>query len=224
MISNDEYNFLFVAITRSGSEAIRTGLSESNLSIHWNDRQPHPWIPYLHTGHFSAVEWRDALGEDDFNNRFKFTFVRNPYCKLVSHFTGACRYKQYGLRKSDQSDPNKFDKWLTKTLVEHTIAACKIKSPRAKYCNHDRSPHWNNVDWISDENGKILVDFIGRHENIDEDYKKVLKLIGTTTDILLPRVNVSNRGYGYKHYYNSDNIELVKKYYKRDIEEFGYAF
>ena len=75
-----------------------------------------------------------------------------------------------------------------------------------------------------------MVDFIGRYENIDEDYKKVLKLIEEASDrpikrvVPLSRVNVSNRSYGYKHYYNSDNIELVKKYYKRDFEEFGYEY
>lgn len=231
MISNKAYNCLYVAITRTGSEAVRGGLRRSGIGIHWNEKAPHLDVSWLHTGHYSAMEWREVLGKEDFNQRFKFTIVRSPWDKLVSHYTGACKYKQFGLKKSDRGKPEVFNAWLKRVLTEHLVATCPPKNgPRSKFCDHERTPHWNCLDWITDDDGNILVDFIGRHENQPEDYKKVFSLIEQNSGIPIKSVsplrksNVSNIGHNYRFYYNDESIELIRKYYKKDIEEFGYEY
>jgi hypothetical protein len=235
MYSVPDYNFLYVAITRTGSEAVRSGLAQSHIgrsgTPYGTKEQPSPEIPWLHTGHYTASEWKTVLGEEDFNNRFKFTIVRSPWCKLVSHYTGACKYKQFGLLKSDRGRPERFNLWLKKVLTEHWVAKCSPKyGPRAKDCDHERTPHWNCLDWITDDDGNIMVDYIGRHEDQPEAYNKILKLIEQHSGKLiespapLTRHNVSNIGNGYRWYYNDESIELVREYFKKDIEEFGYEY
>ncbi len=237
MRSNSDYNFIFVAVTRTGSMAVRKSL-QSLPGAYDPANEPHEHNPptdWLHPGHWSASEWRQVYGEEDFNKRFKFTFVRNPWCKLVSHYTDSCRRArnsaQFGLKTVDRERPDVFNKWLSMMLNDHVIAPCPPKhGPRAKDCNHERTPHWNCIDWLTDENGNVLVDFIGRHENIEEDYRKILQIIeersGMSTSRCKPlsRRNTSNPGHDYRWYYNDESIELIRKYYKRDIEEFGYEY
>ena len=235
MISNNGFHFLFVAITKTGSEAIRSNLGASRLRgpCVGKDRtykHPHPDIPYLHPGHYTTLEWRKVLGEEDFNSRFKFAFVRSPWPKLVTHYTDICKHKVDGLLRSDRHKPEKFNEWLSRTLNGHLYRECYRNDPRAKDCDHARSPLWNCIDWITDNDGNVMVDFIGRYETLAEDYKKVIKLIeqkaGKSIPTVLPlrRKNVSNVGYGYQYYYNDKNIELVREYFKKDIEEFGYEY
>lgn len=229
MISKKSYNCLYVAITRTGSEAVRSHLKRSGVGTHWNKNQPHPNIPWLHTGHYSAQEWKEVLGED-FNKRFKFTIVRSPWDKLMSHYTGACKYKQFGLKTGYRERPDKFNEWLKMMLTEHIVSPCHPKNgPRSEFCSHERTPHWNCVDWISDHNGNIMVDFIGRYENYVEDYKKALNLVEQHSGKLIPeipltRVNTSSAGHDYWFYYNDESVELVRKHFKKDIEEFGYEY
>jgi hypothetical protein len=233
MISKPEYNFLYVAITRTGSEAMRGYLRTSGLGVNVpkNDHVTRNKVSWLHSGHYSALEWKTVLGEEDFNNRFKFTIVRSPWCKLVSHYTAACKYKQFGLLKSDRGSPERFNRWVKEVLTEHWVAPCYTLKygPRAKDCDHERTPHWNCLDWITDDDGNIMVDFIGRHENHAEDYKKILGMIEQKSGIPIPippvrTTNTSNIGRGYQWYYNDESIELIRKYYKKDIEEFGYEY
>ena len=85
-----------------------------------------------------------------------------------------------------------------------------------------KSIAFNQLDYITDRNGKICVDFIGRYENLQEDFNKVLKDIGLPA-MQLKHLNKFDRE-NYRSYYTEEDIEKVKKLYKRDIEYFGYKF
>ena len=230
MISKPSFNFLFIEITKTGSGAIRSNLITTHMGVEWNSNKPHPDIPYLHPGHYSALEWREALGEEDFNNRFKFAFVRSPWPKLVTHYTDICKHKVDGLVRSDRDKPEMFNAWLSRTLNGHLYRECWKGAPGEEHCNHERSPHWNCIDWLTDNDGKVMVDFIGRYESLAQDYKKVLKIIEQKSGHSIPlnrplsRMNVSNVGHDYKYYYNDESIDLVRKHFKKDIEEFGYEY
>ena len=77
------------------------------------------------------------------------------------------------------------------------------------------------IDWIADENGKILVDEIIHFENLDIEFNMVLQKLGRNTT--LPHVKKSNRG-SYQEYYDPETIEIVRNWFERDIEMFGYQF
>lgn len=77
------------------------------------------------------------------------------------------------------------------------------------------------MDWITDENGRILVDEIVHFENLNSEFSVMLKKLGRNTS--LPHVKKSNRG-SYKEYYDPETIEIVRKWFERDIEIFGYQF
>ena len=63
---------------------------------------------------------------------------------------------------------------------------------------------------------------MGRYENLIDDYKKMLKDVDCKT-IPLPHYHKSDRE-KYRNYYNNKTKEIIKEFYKKDIEEFGYEF
>jgi hypothetical protein len=239
MISYDKFNFLYVAITRTGSESIRWNLRNCGLAYVWNKGYPHPDIPWLHTGHYSALEWRKVLGEENFNKRFKFTIVRNPWSKMVSHYTIVCKDRKHGYLRRDRDNRDKFNAWIQDILGNHVVQPC-FPRPKGKLpqfseeqralCDHERTPHWNCLDWITDEDGNIIVDFIGRYETHAEDYKKALALIEERFGHPIPKpkplkkINVSNWNHNYRYYYSDESIELVRRCFEKDIEEFGFEY
>ncbi len=231
MISEPEFNFLFVAITKTGSSTIIQNLRQSGMAKAVNKDLYYSDIPWSHPQHNSALEWKQVLGEEDFNNRFKFAFVRNPWGHLLSHFTFICRSKHarslWGLTLNDITNPDKFNEWAVNVLSNRIVEKCSRKRP---LCEHQRIIHWPCKDWITDANGKIIVDFVGRHENFDEDYKKARSLIAENAACPMPKVrelkvmHTSNAGYGYEHYYSDEAKGLVRDHFRKDIEEFGYEF
>ena len=76
-------------------------------------------------------------------------------------------------------------------------------------------------DMVTDENGNILVDFVGRYENLHHDLEKIANILHL--DVSLPRLN-SSQHKDYRSYYNKRSKDLVAKYFQKDIEIFGYHF
>ena len=138
----------------------------------------------------------ELIEVEEFSNNwdeyFKFAFVRNPWDLLVSWYN----YDKRGYRKFKKYILNKA--WYE---PKHLFKGC--------------------FDRISDNNGNIIVDFVGRFENIREDFQYVCKQIGIEAD--LPHKNKGKRG-DYRKYYNSAMAEVVEQEFAKDIEVFGYKF
>ena len=67
------------------------------------------------------------------------------------------------------------------------------------------------------------MDFIGKFENINNDFSYVCKkLIGEQVE--LPHANKSSNNQNYKQYYDNYTKDLVSEFYYEDIKEFNYTF
>src|SRR5687768_492427 len=97
--------------------------------------------------HKTALELRAELGRRNWERQFSFAFVRNPWDKVASHY----RYRV----KTNQTDLGThtipFDEWVRLAYGEQD----------AKYYDQPKM-FMPQVDWISDEQGEIMVDFVGR--------------------------------------------------------------
>lgn len=74
-------------------------------------------------------------------------------------------------------------------------------------------PCWS---YISD-NGKVAVDFVGRVENIKQDWSNLCRMLGT--DIELPRVNTSPAD---RLVYSDSMKQLVEDIFHKDLELYGH--
>jgi len=68
---------------------------------------------------------------------------------------------------------------------------------------------------------KLLVNFVGRFENLEKDFQTVCIKIGVTAS--LPKINVSSHE-SYQKYYNDETIEIVNDVFKQDVFTFGYVY
>jgi hypothetical protein len=76
-------------------------------------------------------------------------------------------------------------------------------------------------DFVTDESGNLIVDFIGRFENLTEDFARVCRRIGISAQ--LPHRNKSGRG-DYRGQYSDRTAQMIADAFRDDIEFFGYDF
>lgn len=83
-------------------------------------------------------------------------------------------------------------------------------------------PHRYQLDWFVDPHGNILVDFIGKYENLSEDWAHVARKIGVPEE--LPHVNANPDRKHYTEYYTDQTKQIIGDRFRVDIEHFEYEF
>jgi hypothetical protein len=156
--------------------------------------------------HETAADVRARLGEAEWERRFKFTFVRNPFDRVVSQFEYRVATNQEGLRDAGLS----FDDWVEWTYGRR------------------QPPYYEGplmfmpqTRWICDDEGRSLIDFTGRFESLADDFAQICSRLGRKSS--LPHMKRSARE-AYPSYYSDRSRELIATWYADDLREFGYDF
>ena len=86
MIVSFRHKFIFVAIPKTGTHAVRQALREhlgpediEQVGLFVDKRFPMPELAQLEHGHISLQQLRAHLPPEQFDSFFKFAFVRNPF-------------------------------------------------------------------------------------------------------------------------------------------------
>jgi hypothetical protein len=154
----------------------------------------------------------------EYHRYFKFAFVRNPWDRLVSCYMSKIVMGGPGLKMRNYGDIS-----LSRdmTFKEFAEAVCRI--PDEESDPHFRSQH---IVICDDSPGKgILADFVGRFENLEEDFGIVAKRLGL--EINLPETVSSADLKGlrsYRDFYDERLAEIVGERYRDDAKVFGYSF
>jgi hypothetical protein len=151
-----------------------------------------------HTWHRKAYRVKPLLGKK-WDKWFTFSVVRNPWDKMVSVF-----HKRKFLLGRKELRHLSFTKWL-KRVDELTPV---------RFSSHQ-------YDWLSDANGNIMVDYVGRFEDLAGSWAHVCDVTGMASD--LPHANASKHK-KYQSYYDKQAERIVAKRFSKDIEHFGYTF
>tara|TARA_Y100000034_G_C6642711_1_gene281001 strand:+ start:36 stop:611 length:576 start_codon:yes stop_codon:yes gene_type:complete len=137
---------------------------------------------------------------------YKFAFVRNPYDRLVS------AYYDFRFDKGHQEWAFPIYKYDTfKDFIMNLET-----SPCRDFIHLQPQYDFLQVD------GEVKLDFVGRYENLREDFKKVEKDLGIRS-VELPTIRTSTHP-DFKELYDKEMKEIVKRMYGNDFEEFGYEF
>lgn len=154
--------------------------------------------------HYFAKEIIDIVGQEHWDNTFKFTFVRNPWDRLYSLY----RFQQRKNKIATEAQGNTFGLWLKSTLNNQYDDPYEKSKPQA--------------EWLKNFDNKIDMDFIGRFENLASDVNKLGQIL--EMKIGLPHINQSLPIIHYSTAYDDELEELVRIHYKEDIEMFDYSF
>lgn len=160
----------------------------------------------LRLEHKTALEKIEEIGRQKWDKKYNFTVIRNPWDKVVSHY----HYRTETNRTDLGTRPIGFKEWVK---LSYGI--------RDSFYYDNPKMFMPQSDWIEDRYGRSLVDFVCRFESLNDDFKVVCRKLGET--LSLPHVKTSKRG-NYRDYYDKDTIEIVARWLKKDIDNFGYRF
>lgn len=156
-----------------------------------------------------------------FDEYFKFSFVRNPYDRVLSQFFWQCR-----LIKHEEPDVLLFNRWLPEYLDDKLLFEGFVDSGEKRYilrqhraCSEHYLPQYN---FLYDEEENLLIDFIGRYENLENDLKLILKKINYTKEVILPRLNTNDKAFNKEEYLTEHNKSVIYEKYKKDFMLFNY--
>lgn len=176
---NEDLKIIYFDVPKAASTSIRKSLFNNNNNLSLTE-PVYPLEEYL-----------------------KFTFVRNPYNRIVSNYTMFTQNK-FRIDQIKQFHPNpqsmSFDDFVE--LIEI----------------HDNH-HWRpQVDFLDGYD----IDFIGRVENFNADYNSILKKIGQDTTTAPHENRTFHKP--YTDFINTKNIERINNIYIKDFKTLGYDY
>lgn len=221
------HHFIFFSNPKTGSESVRSLLdpySDIRGVPMWEMDGSNPFY-----SHIRPVEVRDEFRtrDWDFDAYFKFSFVRNPWARLVSLyrmiFEGSPG-RAAGMRRrlargvGLHPSPAGFRRWVRTVQTDGPGGGGPPDQRWQVYGTYSARAYFG------DEEGRFLVDRIIRLEDMDRDLPETLARIGLPGGdrVSIPKVNV--RGGDHRPYYDEATASYVGRMYADDIERFGYSF
>lgn len=168
--------------------------------------------------------WPDRTGPfqgyipAEYYNKFKFAFVRNPYDRFIS----AWKYCIYNTKyKTSLLDiPNFFLNIVEKNSNLYFwdwAVYDNFKGYYISFAVHHASPQSDPFYMIGE------ADFVGRFENLQEDFNKVCDIISIKRVELPHLEKYKTKHLHYSEYFKDKEFtERVTEFYKEDFERFGY--
>ena len=156
--------------------------------------------------HSGAYDVKSKVGNLIWDNYYKFTFERNPWDKLVSKF----HFRREQIKRD--KGITDFSEWIKKCALK--------RKPEGGFS------HPKNYEKIYSINGEVVVDYIGKFENLYDDMKKVLKILGLPSNLELPfeKKTRDKKKRDYKQFYDEQAKSIIEKLYKKEIELHKYEF
>jgi hypothetical protein len=211
MALTDNKSYLFIHIYKTGGMSMRKTLYEQTNCVE------------LLGSHSTALQIRNLielvhpeLREVEYNDLFKFSFVRNPFDWLVSLYEFIRNSPAHELHEEVcRLDFEHFLYWNVKQLVEKR--------------NTDTGQFHTQSAFVTDSNGYLMVDYIGRHENYEVDYNYIMTRLGIENEGIVPKINMisdtQKQHLHYRSYYTKpEMIKMVYEHYQQDFDNFGYQF
>jgi len=229
------FNCLFVHIPKAAGQSIEKVFLEK-LGLTWETRDAlllgennNISTSPRSFSHLTASEYvgKKFITPEQFSKYFKFTFVRNPYTRLVSTYIYFDYINEYSF--------NGFLKEIVSKRIDDTSYLLD------RHCTRQ-------TQFLYDTSGNLLVDFVGRLESIQKDFDYVCSQIGMP-QLKLPHTNKSinavepksaisrakqtiKNAYHwrrnnrlkdqYMDYYDQESINLTNNLYEADFNNFGY--
>lgn len=196
MLISHKHKFIFIHIQKTAGTSISSALN------------PFCEESYPSLKHWSAAEIKEKFGSDIWNEYFKFTFIRNPYERLLSW---------YNMIDKNRWRPNSnlFQSHIKKNI--HSFSEFIMEDNHFIDINKFPQQRISQFKIIS-ENRRVIIDFVGRYENLNEDFNYICKKLNIAQTIL-PHINKFDHDH-YMNYYTKEMISEVNSFAEEDFIHF----
>lgn len=204
MLISWRYKFIFIHVPKTAGMSVEAALrpvcgrpAESRVTA---ALQRFGRRPSCRDFHRHAPYWQVAsvLPPDVLRSFFKFAFVRNPWDRMVSLYSYILDSPGHHLHDHVRS-LGSFDSFVRWRTSEHPE---------------------DQVGFVDDTRGNVAVDFVGRFENLNDDFDEAMRRLGLTGRI--PHLNPSPRTGDWRSHYTRASFDRVAEYSRRDLHAFGY--
>lgn len=221
---SEKYLCIFIHIPKTAGQSIEHFFLNLH-GLNWESRAPlllkHNADPKLgpeSLAHLNAEEYvrYGHLSKIHFDSYFKFSFVRNPWDRVLSEYF----YRNYHHRYS-------FEDFIISGFPEKNNYSDAYRHIQPQY------------EYLYDQNGNCMVDFIGKFETLQSDFNYICKKLNIE-DTSLPYIYTPSIGRerihkatdlknpekrrDYTSYYNQKLQKVIADRYEKDISLFQYTF
>ena len=209
MIGWNPRPFIFVHIPKCAGESVENALipivsHDKGFKHLSNEERNKFWLPgkkWLQ--HRKLWRYEQCFGLDGY---FKFAFVRNPWDRAISQI----EYLRTKMRATI---------FANKTYKDQIQVYCSIKR---NIWGHDLGACQS--DYLLDSSGKMKIDFVGRFESLQVDFKDICYILGMNHPPELPHLNNLKRNLHYSQYYDDESSDWIRKRFAKDIDYFNFKF
>ena len=205
MVVSHRHRFVFFAVPRTGTHAIRAALQPLLGKEDWQQvalgdaaRLPAPALARLGHGHISLRQLQTNVAESIWRSYFKFAIVRNPYDRFVS----VCAM----LNKRNPGYAGGERAFMKRALAVPRFQQRVLVRPQ--------------MELLTDQAGGIGMDFVGRFETLQESFDAACRQIGVRP-APLAATNATKHA-AFDTYYDEELRRMVTGFYRRDFELFDY--
>lgn len=178
--------FAFVHINKCGGSSVEIALG-------------------LKKRHTTASAMRRSMGVAEWNRRFSFAIVRNPFARVTSIYFYRVRTGHPTVARRTVN----INAWIERVWADRDPAFVDVPNLLAPA-----------TEWLC-EDGEMIVSDVARLETLQDDWPRICRRLGTRVD--LGRTN-SNLYPPYQALLTQRSRAIVEDVFAEDLERFGYTF
>jgi len=209
MLISDSHEFIFLRVRKVASSSMKAALmplcipSPVGTMAHLKSRAGLVWDyhQYDARAHENILTVKRLMPAERFDRYFKFAFVRNPWARLVSEYEFLLTRPHHGRYKRVKKLKS-FNQFI------------QMQIPR-------RDAY--QINMLCNRQGELLMDFVGKLENLHADWQFVCDRLGIPS-LELPHEKVMQNRRRFQEYYDDEGRQLVARHWSREIELFHYSF
>jgi hypothetical protein len=203
-LKSPKLGLIYFDVPKNASSSIKTLM----FSVEHKDKYDQRYAMFIPVAFWKqyfpdmVFRWSDILDL----TYIKFSFLRNPYDRLVSGYRNSgwrFTYSDVTFEEFVESLPDRLD-----------------TPPTDVHNNHYKPLSY----FIPKSGGRFCLDFVGKIENFAEDFTALLHACGIHIDVSSLRVANKSKRRHYRDYYNSHTRKIAEKIYGEDIEAGRYTF